>query len=685
MACNALSQKIAMLRATPKCEAHPTMLNYLVDTLSPADTGISLGVVDGIPDLSLPGFEELEVEPTMRVAGHDTPDAHGTEVCSILFYREGGLAAGATGLVLPIFFGLPGGNVDPPRASQMDIARALTMAAERGVDIVNVSAGQLSATSEAGSHLEDALELCHRRRIFVLAAAGNDGCACLHVPAAVSTVLAIGAMDEEGTPLATSNFGASYAMNGILAPGANISVATIGGERITRTGTSYATAVVSGVAARLLATSRRNGYRLDAHDIRTLLIETADPCDEAIDGDCARVLAGKLNVPAAIKQLHQRGKPEKVVLPVGYFLPPQPAERGPMTSNGITESASKPTSEAADPPAVMASAAAEQSACSCGGNTKGTCANGTCTCGTAQAHDEPEASAKQSADSPRPMPEQPAAVMQQGYGCGGGKEPQKVYSLGSLWFDFGNEARYDAIVQQMGDPVAANNPSALLGFLSDNLPFAAGITFILMQDQIPIYAIVPSGTFAEKIYRDMIEAMQSSMDPTGDLQRVAVPGLVYGSTRLMNGMVLPVLYPDIRGMVKWRAPQLAEAAKTAVGEEEVNEESIFNFLVRVYDELRNLGISPEERALNFAATNAYQAATAFADGMRRRLELYRLAVKKSPICRPDSDCWDVQMVMFDPENERRAGRFYRFTVDVSEVLPVTVGPMRSWSAPLGSM
>ena len=47
--------------------------------------------------------------------------------------------------------------------------------------------------------------------------------------------------------------------------------------------------------------------------------------------------------------------------------------------------------------------------------------------------------------------------------------------------------------------------------------------------------------------------------------------------------------------------------------------------------------------------------------------------RDAPICRPDSDCWDVQLLMFDPENERRASRVYRYTVDVSDVLPVTVG------------
>ncbi|MGO7215516.1 S8 family serine peptidase [Rhizobium ruizarguesonis] len=268
--------------------------------LALADPSIRLGIVDGIPDLQLDGFSQIDVEPTMLVEGYDTADAHGTEICSILFSRETGLAVGASGLVFPIFFRTSDSNGNPPRASQLDIARPLTMAAERGVDIVNVSAGQLAATPEAGRHLEDALELCQRRGILVVAAAGNDGCACLHVPAAVSTVLAIGAMDKEGKPLAISNFGASYASNGILAHGEDIAVTTVGGARVKRTGTSYATAVVTGVAARLLATARRCGYPLDASDIRSLLVETADPCREMVDGDCARVLAGKLNVWAAL-------------------------------------------------------------------------------------------------------------------------------------------------------------------------------------------------------------------------------------------------------------------------------------------------------------------------------------------------------------------------------------------------
>jgi PatG C-terminal len=58
--------------------------------------------------------------------------------------------------------------------------------------------------------------------------------------------------------------------------------------------------------------------------------------------------------------------------------------------------------------------------------------------------------------------------------------------------------------------------------------------------------------------------------------------------------------------------------------------------------------------------------------------LDRINVDRSPFCRMDSDCWDVQLTFFDPENNRRARRVYRFTIDVSDAMPVTVGDVRSW-------
>jgi len=44
----------------------------------------------------------------------------------------------------------------------------------------------------------------------------------------------------------------------------------------------------------------------------------------------------------------------------------------------------------------------------------------------------------------------------------------------------------------------------------------------------------------------------------------------------------------------------------------------------------------------------------------------------------DSDCWDVQVTFFDAEEVRRARVVYQYTVDVSEVDPVTLAPTRQF-------
>jgi hypothetical protein len=61
------------------------------------------------------------------------------------------------------------------------------------------------------------------------------------------------------------------------------------------------------------------------------------------------------------------------------------------------------------------------------------------------------------------------------------------------------------------------------------------------------------------------------------------------------------------------------------------------------------------------------------------LELDTINVRKSPVCRPDSDCYDIELGFFDPRNVNIATRVFRFTVDVSDVTPVTIGQVRAWS------
>lgn len=666
----------------------------------PGLPSVKLGIIDGIPDLSHSALAgaSVDIVAEMIPPGSVDADPHGTGICSLIFGHGDpvrGLAPGCSGLVLPLFFRNSGDEHSRP-VSQLDLARAVAFGLERGISIFNISAGQKSVTTEAESHLEQVIQQCAERRALIVAAAGNNGCACIHIPAGVESVLSVGALGVDGKPLATSNWAEAYRQNGLLAPGENLPVAVPGGGVTAGSGTSFATAVGSAVAALLLSIAHREGYRLDPLDIRQILIDTAAPCELRGDGACDRYLAGTLDAAAALAAVHRAGTSRV------SFVPIQPAELAAVLGDdgnqqqfartrsgmgGVVMSAVMPGTNSIDAMTVEPSAVTA-SACNC-----------------QQQEEEPKAGlAPQSGGFAAPAAPLLAPMAQNGASangvkqqacscgkgegtcsCGGNQLPQLVFALGALWFDFGTEARYDALVQQIGDPVRANNPAELFAFLRQNPHFVAGITLILMQDQIPLYAIQPAGPFALQIYNAMLDALVASLDEVANReQRVSIPGIVGGSTRLMNGMTVPVVYPDLRGMYRWQSRELIAAAKAAVGKDVASDDDIFNFLNRVYYELRNLGIAPQERALNFAATNAYQTQTAFAESAGRKLALDTITVVKSPICRPDSDCWDVQLQMFDPENERRASRVYRYTVDVSEILPVTVGTVRSWAVRTGA-
>lgn len=118
---------------------------------------------------------------------------------------------------------------------------------------------------------------------------------------------------------------------------------------------------------------------------------------------------------------------------------------------------------------------------------------------------------------------------------------------------------------------------------------------------------------------------------------------------------------------------------TPAANRETLRDQIREVLDRIYYDYRNLGVTPQERALNYAATNAFQISVAISQETLSDRVIEAIYVVKSPICRPDSDCYDVKLRFFDPENLQRSRTIKRFTIDVSDVIPVTIGRMRSWS------
>jgi hypothetical protein len=155
---------------------------------------------------------------------------------------------------------------------------------------------------------------------------------------------------------------------------------------------------------------------------------------------------------------------------------------------------------------------------------------------------------------------------------------------------------------------------------------------------------------------------------------------------LYNGQKVPVLDVSLRALYQWSIQLLIKDLAGSHPEVENTNSDLYqsldNFLERIYYEVRNLGQAPSDRAINYMATNIFEAGDVFADALAgpAPLTLDSIYAEKSPLCRPKSDCWDVVMRFFNPKDRMgTALTEYRLTVDVSDISPVAIGTRRKWA------
>lgn len=680
--------------------------------ITKGDPRITIAVIDGPVDTSHPCFAGVSLQ-TLHLKGQAPVTCrsraqgscnHGTQIASLLFAQHGcgpvsGIAPGCRGLIIPIFRDHPlvPGGVLP--SSQTDLARAIDLARDHGAQIINISSGQMSVRGHADPQLEAAVRRCADAGVLIVSAAGNDGCDCLHVPAALPEVLVVGAHDGSGRPADFSNYGDRYRQRGVLAPGENLRVASNGGGFEVQSGTSFATPLVTGIAALLLSAHSKTGRgELKAARLRDLLLKSARACAATDPTACQRFLAGTVDVKRALALL-SRGVPlmtspnSQDQTPLDG-TPDAPADEGDVreVESGNASGLGADSGPGASAPArgvdrryagaVPSSAGRPRQAagrsqlvpsckdgggggegCSCGGS------GGKCSCG--------------------------------GGGGGADKErPPLVFALGTLSYDFGTQARFDSIAADavaaegstsvVGPIPASIDTATLLAHLAENAHVAESITWTLNLDATPIYAIRPDGAFAAQTYDRLRQFLADQVDAKVRAERVCVPGYMMGTQTLLTGQKVGVVVPELRGMFNWTVGALVQRAvgkrpddRAAKADRDAfrrKEEGVTNFLQRVYFEVRNLGLEARDRALNFAATNAFQIERLFAQAAAAGLQLDQIDVERSPICRLDGDCWDVVVYFFNPANVLgEARRAFRFTVDVSDVVPVLIGDLREWA------
>ena len=678
---------------------------------------ICIAILDGPVDRAHPCFDgaDLIALPTLvpDTARQDgAMSGHGTHVASLIFGQLGspvvGIAPQCRGLLVPIF------SDGRASATQLDMARAIEQAANAGAHVINISGGQLTDAGEAEGWLDNAVRLCQEKNILIVAAAGNDGCDCLHVPAALPNVLAVGAMNARGQPLDFSNWGETYQQQGILAPGENIIGAKPGGGTEQLSGTSFAAPIVTGIVALLLSEQVSRGEEPDPQKIRQLLLQSALPCDADLPETARRCLAGKVNLSGALTLLTGGNMPRELSQAP---ITAQPVASQSMTATPMSK-ASVVAAESTSPElaAVGPSGVEASGGCGCGGvvtaepevadsaNAPGVTPTASVAASTQAASNSVSNSSasnisasNQSTSNTNSMTSNLVAPSQAPSDLAAN---QLVYALGTLGYDFGSEARRDTFKQLMppfdlgGTMVPANPYDArqMVDYLASDISEARSIIWTLNIELTPVYAIEPKGPFAREAYLALQELLAGQIQPETDddyIERVSIPGILTGRTvKLFSGQVVPVIEPQsTRGLYGWKVNNLVSAAfetvQAAEGEadEEAMRRTLGSFLNRVYYDLRNLGTTSQDRALNFSVTNAFQAASTFSQAVAQGMELDSITVEKSPFCRVDSDCWDVKLKFFDPENSRRAKKIFRFTIDVSDLIPVTLGEVKSWSSP----
>jgi len=619
--------------------------------LTLGDPRVCVAVLDGPAALGHPCFRGANVRRLRSYwldDGADVEDGlveHATHVCSVLFspHDSGvlGLAPRCRGLSIPV---QTGGMTDA-----YNVVRALDAARDAGADIIHVAIVQPTQSGTAESLLERAVRTCLDEGILVVSPAGNDRGECWTMPSAIPGVLAVGAMNDEGQPFQFSNYGGILQGQGVLAPGENILGADPEGGTRKHKGTSCAAPIVTGVAALLMSLQLRQGQKPSAAAVRQAILETAIPCDPREVDEPERCLRGKLNIPGTTETIlgparaHRAGTARRATVLV--------------TPSGEARSGDRARATPAPPvrPDTRTSAVVT------GRDVRAS--------GMPVETDDPVSPAKK----------------------------RLIYALGTIGYDFGTESRRDTFKQLMppvevgGTTVPANpyDPRQMSDYLARDPSEARSLVWTLHQEQTPVYALKPVGSFGHQIYETFRLLLAGQVDASGSgaaVERVSVPAeRTERALRLFSGQVVPVVKLRVpRGLYGWQVDDLIEDALAAaapdlgVDEAPRVRHALRGFLNRVYHDLKNPGDTSKDRALNFAATNAFQAAEAFAKAVAEGRQLKSIEVVKSPVCRLYSDCWDVKLKFFDPDHGQRAKRVCRLTVDVSDLMPVTLGEVRTW-------
>lgn len=263
------------------------------------------GVKVAVVDTGVPSVDDIRVSLSDNFTyGPLADDAgHATFVGSILFGsgKSGihGVCCNATACFAKVFHN----SVTNPVA----VANAITKAtSEWKADVINLSLG-FAGDRECPPVVKKACEDAAKSGVVIVAAAGNSGGKVMW-PAALQCVVSVGS--ELGGEKDCFSNSDSVGNVDFAVRGRDLEGYSTDGAIVRKTGTSFSTAVVSGMIALLVAKMRMEGVNVDVDSVRKRLSKTC--LDIAEDGYDATTGHG---VPFGVSKAKRRGLPVLPLIP----------------------------------------------------------------------------------------------------------------------------------------------------------------------------------------------------------------------------------------------------------------------------------------------------------------------------------------------------------------------------------